>query len=355
LQTVREADMSKSGFFAVDRRSWKAACDLGINEAVSLLIIAGGTGGDQRTSSWSATAVEKYTGMHHRRATAAIDALLGAGLLTVEKRGKLRRYFIKPASDVPSIITSIAKPATQSKDRFQAKLDELLNPEWIWLPKTLIEGAAGETPPVKMLRQSQDLVALRLFIDLYYFHDLAGSGGVEWRRGIGIRKLYIRTEIAQHGIYKVWGFKPDPKADAQTFENVPFFSPGIWQAWDLLIGAGLIEFVAHLVEGDTEDAEIIHPLPWGNGESGELAISKAALDAGRLMAPFFTDTSIMLAPVSKVRPHVQLIGIARMKYRPPTARTAEWLSNSTEWHKTAVAFEELARSVQSSGIKVVSR
>lgn len=347
--------MSGQAFFAVDRRTWKAACVLGINEAVCLLIIAAGTGGDQRTSSWSATAVEKYTGMHHRRATAAIDALLAAGLLSVEKRGKLRRYFITPACDVPTIVAALVTPANRTKERYQAKLVELANPEWIWLPKALVDGAAGETPPIKLLRQSQDLAALRLFIDLYYHHDLAGSGGVEWRQGIGIRKPYIRTEIAQHGIYKVWAFKPDPDASVQSYKTAPFWFDAIWDAWHLLMEAGLIELVAHLVESDKEDAEIIHPLPFGSGEQGEIAISAAALTAGRLMAPFFTDKSTMLIPVSKLRPHVQLIGIARMKYRPQTARTAEWLSNAPEWHKTAVAFEELARSIKASGIQVVSR
>lgn len=347
--------MSRSSYFAIDRRAWKAACDLGMNEAVSYLVIAAGTGADQRTSSWSATAVEKYTGIHHRRAAAAIESLRTAELLDVEKRGKLRRYFLRAANEVPAVISKTVTPARRTKEKHQEALDELANPQWIWLPSALIEGAVNEVPPVKLLRQSQELPALRLFIDLYYNHDLAGSGGVEWRQGAGIRKPYTRSEIGQHGIYKIWAFKPDNRMSAETFEGAPFWFKGFWKPWDILISAGLVEFVAHLVESDSADAEIIHPLPWGNGETDEFAITSAALDAGRRMAPFYNDKQTMLVPVSRLRPNVQLIGVARMKYRPHTARTAEWLSSSSEWRKTAMAFEELARSVDDSGIKVVSK
>lgn len=306
---------------------WQKACDLGINQAVSFLVVAAGTGGDQRTSSWSATAVEKYTGMHHRRATDAIVSLEANGLLNVEKRGKLRRY-------------TIAQP-------------EECERRWIWLPLTLITGAANENPPVKMLRQAQDVAALKLFIELYYYHDLPGSGGVEWRLGKGIRKLFDRSEVAQYGNYKVWGFR---QGQEQTFKSAPFWFEGeFWKRWMFLMEMGLVDFVCHLVESDTAEAEIIHPLPWGNGEKGELAISIAALEAGRRMAPYITDRRMMLVPVSKLRPHVQLIGVARLKYRPQTDRTAQWLTNAPEWEKTAMAFEEMARRAEASGIKDKSR
>ncbi|OBZ96739.1 hypothetical protein ADU59_03085 [Pararhizobium polonicum] len=343
--------MTKASYFAVDRRAWRAACGLGMNEAVAYLVIAAGTGADQRTSGWSATAIEKYTGIHHRRAAAAISVLQGAGLATVEKRGKLRRYLLVPVDQVATIV-GVTAGKTRSKDACRSALDQLANPEWIWLPNSLVEGAGNETPPVKLLRQTQDLNALRLFVDLYYHHDLAGSGGVEWRKGIGIRQLYERKPIGEHGIYKIWGFQP---STTQTFRDVPYWFEGFWAAWDILRDAGLVEFVAHLVESDGADAEIVHPLPWGNGEKEEIAITIAALEAGRAMAPFFSDDRTLLVPVSRLRPNVQLIGVARMKYRPQTARTAEWLSNAPEWRKTAMAFEELRKASSDSGIKVVSR
>ena len=48
-------------FFAVDRRTWALACQHGMNTAVVYLVLTRGSGPDQRTTSWSINAVEKYT------------------------------------------------------------------------------------------------------------------------------------------------------------------------------------------------------------------------------------------------------------------------------------------------------
>ncbi|MGK9282328.1 hypothetical protein [Sinorhizobium meliloti] len=328
-------------FFAVDRRIWKQICSLGLNEAVSYLVIAAGSGRDHATSWWSATAIEKHTGMHHRRAKEAIQNLERNGFLSIQGRGKLRRTSLHRASSIEAVIASGSS---------HSELDE---PDWIWLPQALVEGAADEMPPIKLLRQSQDIDALRLFVELYYHHDLPGSGGIEWRQGIGIRHRYIRVEAGEHGIYKVWAFKPLPEG-AETWEVAPFWFDGIWGAWGLLRRAGLIEFVPHLVEADTKDAEIISPLALNTGEPGEKAIGAAATRAGRLMAaPWFSDPDAVIVPVPAVRPNVQLIGVARLKYRPNTTKTAQWLAFAPEWQNATMGFEELAQSVKASGIKGV--
>lgn len=329
-------------FFAIDRRIWKAICTLGMNEAVSYLVIAGGTGRDHATSWWSATAIEKHTGMHHRRAKEAIQNLAKLGFVSVRGRGKLRCTSLHRANAVETVMAAESSPF---------HLDE---PDWIWLPHAIIEGAADEIPPIKLLRQSQDIDALRLFIDLYYYHDLPSSGGIEWRQEIGIRQRYIRIDAGDHGIYKVWAFKPLPDAPAETWKQAPFWFDGIWRAWGLLRRAGLIELVPHLVEADTKDAEIISPMALNSGEPGEQAIGASAVRAGRLMtAPWFNDPDAFVVPVPAVRPNVQLIGVARMRYRPHTSKTAEWLALAPDWLNAAMGFEELAQSVRASGIKGV--
>jgi hypothetical protein len=55
-------------FFAIDRRSWAAVCGQGLNAAIVYLVMARGSGGDQRTTSWSINAVENYTGVSRSRA-----------------------------------------------------------------------------------------------------------------------------------------------------------------------------------------------------------------------------------------------------------------------------------------------
>ena len=66
-------------FFAVDKRSWVAACDLGMQAAVAYLVLATGTGRDNRTS-WSTNAIERCTGIGRKRAKAAIGKLTEAAM-----------------------------------------------------------------------------------------------------------------------------------------------------------------------------------------------------------------------------------------------------------------------------------
>jgi len=109
--------MSHGNFFAIGADEFAAACDLGIKPAVSLLVLARGTGKDNATTSWSAQAIFEKTGIAWRRAKEAIEALCAADIVKVLKAGKKPRYKI-------------------SKPKDDAKL--------IWLPNELIDGAGGE-------------------------------------------------------------------------------------------------------------------------------------------------------------------------------------------------------------------
>lgn len=321
--------------FAIDRRVWSAVCDLGMIEALTYLVIASGTGGDQRTSGWSATAVETYAGIHNSRGRPALRRLQANGFLSTVENGKLRRHTLHSADQIPAVR---GDPT----------------PQWIWLPNSLVEGVAGEIAPVRLLQDAQEPDALRLFIDLYYFHDLAANCGVEWREESGVRELFSREEIGQHGAYKVWAFTPKT---LQTSTGSPFFiGDDFWRIWDLLLDLGLIEIVAHLVSSDTHMGEVLCPLPWrgASGEEAERAIAFAADAAGKRMVPFYDNPKCMLVPVLKTKPNVQLIGIARMRYRPHTTKTAEWLSQSDEWQKIAKSFQQMAVKA-ACGIKEASK
>lgn len=50
---------SKERFFAVDARSWPRVCELGMPAAVSYLVLACGSGGDQTTTRWSVDAITR--------------------------------------------------------------------------------------------------------------------------------------------------------------------------------------------------------------------------------------------------------------------------------------------------------
>jgi hypothetical protein len=321
--------------FSINRSVWAKVCDLGIDAAASYLVIASGTGGDNRTSRWSANAVEKYSGLHNRRAANAIGQLVATGFLTEERpKEKLRIYRVL----APGEITSW--PFDES------------DVERIWLPCSIVEGVAGEKSPVKLLRQSQHVPALHFFIELYACHDLPANCGLEWRQDIGLSCNYKRTRVGEHGQYNVWKFE---EPSATVGKSFPLWSQDFPALWSHILRLGLVEFVAHLVE--SHDGEIMHPLPWGNsGEPEERAITTAALEVGNLMAaPWINEPASFIVPVEAEYPNVRLVGIARLKYRPQTQRTADWWSNVAKWRNHVIAFEELLDTLLPSDIKERSR
>jgi hypothetical protein len=109
-----------------------------------------------------------------------------------------------------------------------------------------------------------------------------------------------------------------------------------WERWDLLRKLGLVEYVGHLIESDTDTAEIIHPYATAGGELIERELAQIAYHAGLSMV---TENQIewatrelggapWLVPVASHFKDVQLVGIPRLKYRPHTKLTAAWYANT---------------------------
>jgi hypothetical protein len=196
----------KGEFFAVDRRIWAMVCERGMNAAVAYLIQARGTGRDQRTTHWSAAAIETYTGTSRLRARAAIKDLQLAGLTRVLRGGTHPRYDLLSWAEIRGerlrgrltsahlrVLDAVARgdQPNSSKGKTVSDLlrlgllekadDEAIripDPEWIWLPNAFVTGATAETPPLELLRQSQDVMALRLAIDLYFSQNLREDSGI---------------------------------------------------------------------------------------------------------------------------------------------------------------------------------
>jgi hypothetical protein len=228
------------GFFAIDRRTWPKVCDLGLNAAVAYLVQARGTGGDNKTTAWSALAVSQYTGISRMKAKAALDMLQSAGLTRLLADGKHPRYELVAASEVPG---SSAYPRAPL-DAFEEQMVELSKtvylkkksdlfwarravekgwlreyrggdfrvipepdpkPDWIWLPNPLVTGAARETPPVELVRQTQDFMTLRMLIDFYGAQVLTEDGGISRKV---TNNTYERFHVGERGEFVVWGFRP---------------------------------------------------------------------------------------------------------------------------------------------------
>jgi len=201
-------------FFAVDHRCWAKACAAGMNAASAYLVHARGTGRDQRITSWSVQALETYTGISRSRAQAAIKALQSAGVTNLVKGSTRPQYEILSWSSVVGRddklttaqagtlekVTAGKQPegkSLQSADSLvrQGILEiggnsQLCLPEskWIWLPNEFVTGAAGEAPPLELLRQTQDVMGLRLAVDLYREQNL-------WRDNQGEDPATIKVRM----------------------------------------------------------------------------------------------------------------------------------------------------------------
>ncbi|WP_434626125.1 hypothetical protein [Azospirillum sp. B2RO_4] len=388
----------RGDFFAVDRRAWARVCGsisspgLGVNAAVAYLALARGTGASNRDTPWSVNALEKRNLMSRGRAQMAIDALKAAGLVRQTGfGGKATRYELVPAHEVPG--TSAYRPALTEVEAFlwgrlikggrlqvpytgtvatwgatrplelaqqlEAKgyarrissaggsfepiawdEEEARRPDWVWLPNSLIDGALGDVaPPVEIVRRTQDVLALRLLVDLYHEQDLAEFGGLSWRT---IRRSYEREQLAQAGPFIVWAFSPKGLSAWMAAPIAPHFrgadgsperqaaSAAFWARWETLCRLGLVEEIPYLIEADTESAGVIHACALKCGEEVELDIGHAAREAALAMLPsnmaelYRSAREVILAPVPLEYAQVQLVGLCRLRYRSRNARTGAW-------------------------------
>jgi hypothetical protein len=364
--------MSRGEFFIIDRRTWAEVCNLGLNEAVAYLVLAQGTGGNNRSTSWSIESLKTYTGMAFDRGKAAILRLKEGGFLVhSESHTPSRpRYELhtwpevckarKPALTlyqnllVDEIRSGRTSRMTVSRRR---ELDQLCtagvlcNPSYgeyrvvtettrdaldpIFLPNALVVGAGEEDSPLRRLRRRGDLWTLRLFIDLYQEQNLRDDGGISpWI----LRGKFDRRKVGEYGSYLIWAYKEIEKT---LWTSGPFTAHAArpkttsdHPAWDSVIAlesSGLLSFVPHIWERDHEQSEILFPYGVGDGaEQIEREIAASAhATAERLAFPERVAAAAkegfnLLAPIRASCPDACMIGIPRLRYRPKTKRTGDW-------------------------------
>lgn len=217
-----------SGFFAIDRRTWAKVHDLGKNPMVAYLVLARGTGGDNKSTNWSTQAVANYAGIGIERAKSAIAQLVSAKLI-VHTPGSTR---VKPRYE-------LIQPNEEDGD-----LDEK-----IWLPNSIVTGTPNgkDLSPVYRLRGAGDAWTLRLFIDLYYAQNLRDDGGISPRV---LSQTFDRQRVAEQGIYVVWAFRPGnwsgnwegPFAAQKKRQHTKGTDHPVWHSVRLLTSMGLLVF-----------------------------------------------------------------------------------------------------------------
>ncbi|MGA2672152.1 MAG: hypothetical protein ABSE99_02890 [Terracidiphilus sp.] len=332
---TKRARGGTGNFFIVDQRLWKAVCDEGdINAAAAWLLLSQGTGANQRTTAWSVDAIMRYLGMGYNRGKEAIDKLIALRFIRYGEKHTQR----KPRYDLltfPEWNALIHKPRKGKS----ASAEEDPENNLIWLPNELIKAADGEKPPIRKLRASGDLWALRLFVDLYHEHNLRDDGGIT-RKFLWLK--YDAMNLGERGPYRIMGFKPAGKwitwdGPFRIHQSRPKLNPDAQPTWDslhILEQTGVLTFIPHLVENDTKAAEPIHAVGIGGHSEHPIETqigNEARRTAVAMCQPWQLERAqrdgLILCPVSRDYPNAQLVGIARLHYRPHTKRTSAWSSN----------------------------
>jgi len=395
-ETTQETKKKRKGFFAIDRRTFARVCGLGMNPAVVYLILAQGTGGDQRTTSWSIKSVVERTDIGRKGATKALKTLIEEKIIEQKKGGSHPRYDLLPYNrgmgrgwleredyltlrgietgyytwnpdedgDLPELqdllmidledddeMPDLTPESEQLlleggflEDRERVMPDEP-DKDYIWLPNQLVTGTSkGEKSPIRKLWETGDVMALRLFIDLYSEHDLTEDDGVDSN---SLRYSFSGEKITAFGGWTVWGFNPEnvsassskligPHEDIINDNADPFFHrlqiltdkiklvkwiPYLRNA----TADGRAYFSLEMEKGDTPEEMKVATLARNLAETLiEAAISvqkeSDAVEGIRERANYYR----YLVPAQDHMVNVKVESVARLLYRPHTKKTSEW-------------------------------
>src|SRR5262245_28374728 len=366
------------GFFAVDLGAFRCAAVGGLNSAVAYLVMARGTGRDNRTTQWSANAIEQRTGMSRPNAKKAVEDLDTRGISRKLRDGKhpvrelalghqipggpftIQEQEVLAAIRAGEILNGelkalgtmfVARGLAKERDKGGGllELDEiaisaLTAPQPVWLPNALVDGAAGEVPPIELLRQTRNLSALLLLIELYAVQFLPNFGGVP-RDMLQVK--FDRAKIGERGPFVVWGFRPQQMMASYKLARLHLlgqstkrndgtqldagWDASFWLAVELLNSLGVTERVGMLLEGDDAEAEIIHPYAINGGEPAERELATAARTAaesmitpGQLNRYVRGEGYQCLVPIRAHITNATMVEVIRLKYRPHTGATAAW-------------------------------
>jgi hypothetical protein len=357
----------------------------GISAACAYLVIAQGTASDNKKTAWSTNSVMTYAGLGWEGAKQAIETLVARGfirhgdghtadrpryeLLLFSEFSELDLKRNPPHLTQQYVLDRVRRNVQPRGKSERAAAEELLRrgllvrngnaygdysippafdddpKHLIWLPNSIVLGSLkGEESPVKRLRRTGDIWALRLFVDFYHAQNLRDDGGIG--RHI-IRQKFERHRTGEHGAYIIWGFERKgmsawwkgplsvdelrPKASADLAHPV-------WETIRLLERLRLLSFVPHVFENDTDEAQPLHA--YGINSVAEAPIEREiaiAADAAARVMCFEDQVQRMeedhncehFCPVINTLPKAQMVGVARLTYRPHTKRTGAWFAELT--------------------------
>lgn len=379
---------SRGNMFLVDLPTYAAVCDLGDADAAAVyLILAAGTGADNRTSTWSREAVNKRTGLNWRKADACIAKLEQAGFVRwlsgkgtrkpridlpmLETRPRLQKHVAELADRImhgeqPS--TAKGKgAATIGKDQGWHPQDEDGTWDFVpvrpmvkaYLPNALVGDetgkATGESTIVDRIRLSRDPMAFRLLVDLYALQDLAEHGGVN---RASLYRKFERETIKATGQFQIWRFHsksstapwnqgldhhfrdPTETEMAQGWE-ASNKGAGFFSAAGILEDSGALEWVYYLAEDGQSDSTRVYPVAverhgkvcWCELET---IVGSYATRAACVLSDNHAGTwegampREFLLPAERIAREAVLVGVPRLRCRAKTTNAARWRKELVE-------------------------
>jgi hypothetical protein len=286
----------RGDFFKIDFAAYRHAHKCGLNAAIAYLTCARGSDAYNANSRWSANSLESRTSLSRSQRKGAFADLVEARVLLKVREGRHPIYKLPSGSEITG---------------------NELEPEWVYLPNTLIDGAAGEIPPVELVRQAQNADALYLMLLLYSHHlPLDHDGGIS--RTL-IQLQHERIRIGERGPFVIWGFQRGGTKIAGYELGKPFFTGKLslrsdgrksdngwaerfWPALELITDTGIFERVGALFESAADSASIIHPYGDDVGEAVERQLAAVAHRTAEALlneerVEYARQNRLMLAPV----------------------------------------------------------
>ncbi len=209
---------------------------------------------------------------------------------------------------------------------------------------------------MERVRQTGDVLCLRLLIDFYFINSPVDDGGIP--RDC-VFQAYERKDISETGNMIVYGFD---RNELTCYLDHPVVKPHVlhrkseqceafFERLNTLIDLGLISFVPFLVESEDNDSEFIHPLidPY----TGDCELVERARDQAMEMLgdgyQYEAENFDYVVPVVLHRKNNTVAGIGFLKYRPKTSLTAAGYANIQELYKHWL---EIYESVNSQPEKI---
>lgn len=318
--------MPRGDFFQIQKSVLLDLIPLGLNATIAYLILARGSGRNNKSTRWSTNAIETKTGIGRISARHAIAKLVQTGLLDRIQSGTRPKYDLLHGQATTYL-------GSAHDNGF----------EWIWLPNSIVDGVGSEVTPLEKLRRNQCIHTLELFLGLYDLQNLAEAGGIHWSV---ICQKYERTRIWEHRQYVVWGFNQEALSAKRigpiaTFINTTGDWKVFWEAWERLESLGLIECSTLLVEGSSEEASIVYPLDADRyPDIDEQARQLAADILGQSQCDWAYEKHEVIVAASKDYPSAELVDCYRLRYRAKTSLSASWVASKESYAAIAARFKE---------------